>query len=129
MFDDESAAVLLGGKSGPMDTGHFIELVNRNKRVDNVRWQRDSKAEQISHLCTITVGDPAAGDARNVPTPSIPEFTQFIDKEARVGIVCRGWRSLLSMFILDGWLYPSGEIRQWLGDPMWDQARRFSPCR
>ena len=129
MFDIESAAVLLGGKAGPMDTGHLIELVDRNRRVDSIAWRRERNDEALSHLCTITVGDPALGDARNVPAPQVPEFTQFIDRENRVGIHCRGWRSLLTIFIMDGWIYPSQEIRKWLGDPMWTSAREVSTCR
>jgi hypothetical protein len=123
VFDIATPRVYLGGKSGPMDIADFIDLVDRNKRVDNLNWRRDSKARQLSHLCTLFNGHPEWGDARNVPSPVVPEFTQFIDEENRMGIFCRGWRSLLMLFIADRWIYPSHEIRKWLGGPMWDAAR------
>lgn len=123
MFDVTTPRVYLGGKSGPMDISDFIDLVDRNKRVDGLHWRRDSKARQLSHLCTLFRGDPRDGDARNVPTPQVPEFTDFIDRENLIGIRCRGWRALLMIFIADKWIYPTPEIRSWLGGVMWDAAR------
>ena len=129
MWTEEDAAILYGGKSGPIDISDFINLVDRNRRVDSINWRRERLDKQLSHLVTITVGNPLDGDARNVPTPTIPEFTDFIDKQNRVGIYCRGWRMLLILFISDGWIYPTQEIRKWLGGPMWDHARLASTCR
>ena len=129
MFDIESQAILLGGKSGPVDISDFIDLVDRNRRVDSINWYRHTSDGNLGHLCTIAVGNPELGDARNVSTPVIPEFTEFIDRKNRVGIRGRGWRMLLSIFIHDGWIYPTNEIRKWLGDPMWEKAREAGPCR
>ncbi|RLA17632.1 MAG: hypothetical protein DRQ56_08920 [Gammaproteobacteria bacterium] len=128
MWSPEDAAILMGGRSGPMDTSDFIELVNRNKRAEGVSWRRERFDDCLSHLVTCTVGDPLEGNARNVSTPSIPEFTDFLDKKTRVGIFCRGWRHLLLLFVTDGWIYPSQEVRKWLGDSMWDTARWAGPC-
>lgn len=123
MFGYETPLVLLGGKSGPMDISDFIDLVDRNRRVDSISWRRGKDGNALSHLCSIHVGPIEAGDARNVATPQVPEFTDFIDKERQVGIRARGWRMLLVLFIQDGWIYPSHEIRRWLGDMTWDYAR------
>lgn len=68
----------------------------------------------------MSVGDPNLGDSRNVPTPSVPEFTDFAPGGWIIG---RGWRHLLMLFIQDGWVYPSAEIRRWLGNLMTDYAR------
>lgn len=129
MFDTTTPRVLLGGKSGPMDITDFIDLVDRNKRRDDLNWKRGYAGNALSHLCSLHAGPIEAGDARNVPTPQVPEFTDFIDKRNNLGIRARGWRALLMLFIVDGWIYPSQEIRKWLGDPMWDQARLVSTCR
>ena len=129
MFDVATPRVLLGGKSGPMDISDFIDLVDRNKRVDGINWKRGKAGNALSHLCSIHVGAIEDGEARNVPTPVIPEFTDYINKDARIGIRARGWRMLLMLFIQDGWVYPSQEMRKWLGDPMWDAARMVAPCR
>ena len=129
MFEAETPQVILGGKSGPMETSQLIEIVDRNKRVDGIGWRRDRTDAGLSHLCTISVGNPDLGDSRNVATPSIPEFTEFYDKANNIGIVCRGWRQLLLLFVADGWVYPSQEIERWLGAPMSAYARSLSPCR
>ena len=129
MWTEKDPAISLGGKSGPIDTSDFIELVNRNRRAENLNWRRELNEKALSHLVTLTVGNPLDGDARNVPTPRIPEFTDYLNKKTQVGIYCRGWRMLLMLFIADGWIYPTQEIRKWLGDSMWDSARLASPCR
>ncbi len=129
MFDLTTPAVLLGGKSGPIDISDFIDLVDRSRRANSISWKRGASGNVLSHLCSCHIGGPEDGEVRNVSTPTIPEFTEFLDRENRMGIRARGWRQLLMLFVADGWVYPTQEIRKWLGDPMWDVARLSSTAR
>jgi len=126
MFDETASRVALGGKSGPVDISDFIDLVDRNRRATSINWHRDTGSGPLGHLCTIVIGNPDNGDARNVATPTIPEFTQTVNGE---WIVARGWRMLLTLFLEAGWIYPTAEIHRWLGPPTFDYARSISPCR
>lgn len=128
MITRETPRVVLGGRNGPMDTAYFRDMIDRAKRVENVKWHADVPARFLNGLCTITVGDPRMGDAYNVATPVIPEFAVFRDPENRIGIEARGWRELLVLMIKDGWINATGEVRSWLGHPMTDYARSLSPC-
>jgi hypothetical protein len=112
-----------------MDTSTFIEIVNRARRVEDIKWHADVPARLLNGLCTITVGNPDLGDARNVATPVIPEFADFVDPENRVGIRARGWRELFVLFLIDGWISPTSEVRSWLGNMMTEYARGLSPCK
>lgn len=127
MFDTSVPRVILGGKSGPMSTGQFADIVRRNQRVEDLHFRYNSrKGDALEHLCTVFWGNPNDGEARNVPRPVVPEFS---DTKENGWVVCRGWRALFTLLVQDGWIYPSGEIRKWLGDPMWIHARSASPCR
>jgi hypothetical protein len=132
------------GKSGPMWTDDFVDLVHRNKYKPNIRfissrWGERNRAP--AGTCTLLVGawlpsinteerktwrvhDDHVG-AYNVALSQIPEFTQVRDDGE---ITHRGWKALLQILVNDRVIRPSREIEALLGTHQFEKTVRGLGC-
>lgn len=112
-----------------MDTSDFVELAYRNAyQPANIRFLRNRWGAYHglpTTICTMVVGDSADGNARNIPTPQIPEYT--VDRDDGE-ILHRGWKDLIVMMIRDRTLRPSRELEKILGKDLFDRARKGLGC-
>ena len=132
------------GKTGPMWTDEFVDLVHRNAYKPNIRFISSRWGERNgapAGTCTLLVGawlpvvnsdekkpwsvDPDHVAAYNVALSQIPEYTVY-DEEG--GLVHRGWKGLLQLLIADRVIRPSEEIRRLLGVREFDNSKRGLGC-